>query len=151
MPTALHLRAAAAAAGLALAVSLPAVAQDGGGMVYKCASGGRTVYQDHPCGGSRDGAAPEAGLDALFARSRAVEDELLSMQQAYQAQMQALEIKRRRAEDPAPVEAEIAAVERSWQQRLGATRARHEAARASIRARCPRGASVADGRTTCLR
>jgi hypothetical protein len=145
---ALHRGLVAAVVAFALAPSA-AVAADG---VYKCSSGGRVAYQDHPCDGAREGARGDAqDLSVLFARVRASEQELTALELARSGQMQALEKKRRRAADPAPVAAEIATVEREWSQRLAATRARRDATLATIRARCPRGASETDGRTTCAR
>ena len=148
VPRVLHRVLAAAAVVVALA---PAAVHAADG-VYKCSSGGRVAYQAHPCDAARQGArGDEQDLSGLFARVRASEQELTALEQARSAQMQALEKKRRRAVDPAPVAAQIALVERDWAQRLAATRARREAALATIRTRCPRGASETDGRTSCAR
>ena len=148
VPRVLHRALVAGVVAVALAPSA-APAADG---VYKCSAGGRVAYQDHPCDAAREGArGDEQDLSGLFARVRASEQELTALEQARSAQMQALEKKRRRAVDPAPVAAQIALVERDWAQRLAATRARREAALATIRTRCPRGASETDGRTNCAR
>jgi hypothetical protein len=146
---------------LSLAASWPALA--GAGKAYKCVVDGKTVYQDHPCVDATPApaatvATPAPAIIPPPKRSAVQVFDEIQMVQRHQREL--VEAYKREAELAGPRLATMAVPARNletqqmqarWLPRIRAERQHLERLQAEIRAQCPGGASMREGRFQCDR
>ena len=136
-----------------VAMALWASAAQAQSGVYKCTVNGRTVFQDQPCAGAaRASASPQATpVSDLIDQVHSTENAISALHKRHEVEQRFLRQKRETAADPRRIDAELAALDRGFNTEMAAAQRRRDAARAALRQRCPTGASLTRGQTTCFK